>query len=330
MGGVIWVMTGSEGSGKSCWMTLLALWHGARTAEFYGYPNIETYCKNPKFSKPIRTFPGYDVHGQRDTVNEKLELSKQINLGKWMRNFGDDEHRNMVVCIDEMQNTFDSMLSNVVATRVFSHAMAQRRRSAVSVLATIQNWDYAPNRIRFTTHLVSVCTDLYWSKWGKEEGLKRGELFKIITWDAKGMYTGEPWHLYSNILFRGKNIWPYYDSFVPSDFMEQESTRYMINKTDKYINEDDDEEDIDYDSMDNFSYDPESKMFIPSSDAEKRARFNYGENYHNPSDEMIENDVNAIRDIKSREDILDDENITPQTRGKMLRLMRKIENEKKS
>lgn len=310
MAGVIQINTGNEGGGKSAWMTNMAGWHGSNIARYYGYPTLESFCSDPKNYKPIRCFPGYKLHGLTGTNLEKLDLSETISFQKWMKHFGDDEHRNMLVCIDEMQNNFDSLVSNAVATRVFSHAMAQRRRSAVSVLATCQNWDFVPGRIRFFTHLVSVCSDLYWTPWGKSEGVKRGENIKVVTFDAKGMYTGEPWSIFNSLIFHPQAIWGYYDSFDPSDFFEGESIQYQILKTKRYINEDGERVDEygnviddDYNSdAGNMYYDPESGNNAPLSDYERKARFAYAESMENPTDAMIDDEQRAIRDLQAQVD----------------------------
>lgn len=308
MAGIIQINTGNEGGGKSAWMTNMAGLHGACIARYYGYPTLEAYCKNPANYKPIRCFPGYKIHGQTGTPLETLDLSETISFQKWMKHFGDDEHRNMLVCIDEMQNNFDSQVSNAVATRVFSHAMAQRRRSAVSVLATCQNWDFVPNRIRFFTHLVSVCTDLYWTPWGKSENVSRGECIKVVTFDAKGMYSGEPWSIFNSLIFHAPSVWGFYDSFDPSDFFEGESIQYQILKTKRYINEDGERIDEygnridDYNTDDgNFYYDPEGNN-NPTSDYERRARYAYAESLENPTDQRIDDELNAIRDLQRQID----------------------------
>lgn len=225
MGGFIWGFTGVEGSGKSCCMTGLALTHAQRIARENGYRTAEDYCADPNNKKPIMCFDGFTVHGKGKLKD--IKLSDTIDTAKWLGNFGDDEFRNILVCIDEVQNVMDSAQSGSVFARLLNHAMAQRRRAGLGLMYTLQNWEWLHKRLRWSTHYLSVCKDLSRTVWGKAQGLKRGEMLYMATYDCKGFITGKEWSLLKEKRVEGPKIWPHYDSYAPASLVE---TQTVIQK----------------------------------------------------------------------------------------------------
>ena len=235
MGGFIWGFTGPEGSGKSCCMTSIGLTHGILLSQAAGYKSYEQYCLE---NRPVvMTFPGYELHSQ----DNQIKLSSPIDIKAWLKSFGADEFRNMLVSVDEVQNFLDSAVSGAVFARILSHAMAQRRRVGLGLMYTVQNWEWTHKRIRWVTHMLSMCYDLYWTPWGKAEGVKRGELLRIITFDCKGFYTGQPWTPMSRKLLIANRVWPFFDSFTPSDIYSGE-TKYILKRPEETIDLRSDEE----------------------------------------------------------------------------------------
>lgn len=227
MGGFIWGFTGVEGSGKSCAMTGKALEHCIMTAEHFGYHTAEAYCSDPDNRKPVFCFDGFELHGKKGTALEQIKLSETIDTAKWLGNFGDDHYKNIVVCIDEVQNVMDSSQSGSVFARLLNHAMAQRRRAGIALMYTLQNWEWLHKRLRWSTHYLSVCRDLSRTRWGKENGLKKGEILHLTTYDCKGFNTGKEWAKLPSFRIKGSKIWPHYDSFAPASLVE---TQTMVKK----------------------------------------------------------------------------------------------------
>ncbi len=186
MNGFIWAKTGVEGGGKTLEMTYWSLRH-------------------LNGGGVVQTFPGYFIHHANQP---ERRLSRDLNLKAYLQHPYD--YPNAMVDADEIQNFADSAISGAVFARLLTRVLAQRRKIKQGVIYTTQNWQWAHNRIRWLNHLLSVCTDLYWTSWGRSEGLKRGEVLQFATFDCKGFITGEAWKLISVKRLLAKKIWPYY------------------------------------------------------------------------------------------------------------------------
>ena len=231
MGGFIWGFTGVEGSGKSCCMTAIALQHGIEVANYHGYKTLEAYCSakddEGKFlnPKPVYCFEGFQLHGSGR--NSGIKLSETIDTSEWLGNFGDEAFRNRLILIDEVQNFMDSSQSMSVFSRLLNHAMAQRRRAGIGLMYTLQNWEWLHKRLRWSTHFLSVCKDLSRTRWGKKNGIQKGEQLAVMTYDCKGFVTGKEWTRLPTFRVKGSKVWPFYDSFAPSSLVE---TQTMVKK----------------------------------------------------------------------------------------------------
>lgn len=184
-------LVGPEGGGKTVTMTYFALKHA---------------CKGGI----IRAFPGYEVtDGNNHILTEQLSTEQWVNLGP--------EIKNVLVCIDEIQNFFNSIKHMATLNYLFTNLMAQRRHRNLGVIYTVQDWGWLDSRIRWLTHVLGVCSDAHWSNWGREEHLPRGEIINVVFYDVKGFYTGHPWTPSAPFNLRAKHIWPCYDSFCDVD-----------------------------------------------------------------------------------------------------------------
>lgn len=191
---MIWGFIGPEGSGKTCTMSYMALLHKANGGL-------------------IQTFPGYKLQ-----MPGGRALSSEVNF----RDLFTDLHsfRNTIICADEIQNFMDSKLSGSVFARLMGYVGAQRRKSNLGIMYTVQDWSWLYNRFRQLTHLLTVCKDAHWTPWGKENHIERGQMILLTTYDLKGFFTGEPWKLLSRKTLSAKTVWNYYDSYAAVDIFE--------------------------------------------------------------------------------------------------------------
>jgi len=274
MGGFIWAFIGPEGSGKSISMAAYALQHGAIIAKENGYPHYEAYCVA---NKPvIECFPPFQLHSTNrwrtqllpekvchDTDNKgKLKLSNDFKVVDWMKyesatdkatikNNVDffEGYKNILILIDELQSWFDRFRQGSSLLRMFNGILAQRRRRNIGIMYTVQNFDWVPADMRFLTHYVTICKDLYWTPWGKEKKLERGEQLSLKTIDMKGFITGQEYATIDYRILHGKRIRPFYDSFgdasVVNDVYKftQEREEIKLRLDGKYV---DKNEEIDY------------------------------------------------------------------------------------
>ena len=239
MGGFIWAFIGPEGAGKSITMSAYALMHGILVAKANKYPTYESFCIA---NKPvIECFPPFQLHSAdkwrsklppeklcHDPSNlGKLKLSNDFDIKGWMRyEVARDKgtikdtavdffegYKNILILIDELQSWFDRYRQGSNLLRMFNGILAQRRRRNIGIMYTTQNFDWVPVDMRFLTHYVTVCKDLYWTTWGKEKKIARGEQFVLKTVDMKGFITGKEGEVVDTRILHGQKIRPHYDSF---------------------------------------------------------------------------------------------------------------------
>jgi len=187
-------IVGPEGGGKTCLMAYLSMLHVAQGGK-------------------LLTFPGFDV-----TNSNGKKLSQTLETEKWITMA--PELRDVLICIDEIQNFFNSLKHMSTLNYLFANLSAQRRHRNIGIIYTVQDWAWLDNRIRWLTHTLATCYDLYWSPWGKEQELERGELISVTFYDVKGFFTGKPWTPSSPFTLKAKSIWPCYDSWCDVDIFE--------------------------------------------------------------------------------------------------------------
>jgi hypothetical protein len=188
---VIWGFLGPEGAGKTLMMTYFGLIHISREGD-------------------IRTFPGYEItDGHGNVLSTPLEMEEWVTLPP--------ELRDCLIDVDEIQNFFGSDRWMSWVNKLWANVVAQRRHRNLGVHYTVQDWEDLDPRVRKKTHVLAVCRDLYWSSWGKDEGIGRGELVSVNFIDVKGFFTGTPWTPGPSQMVRAKEIWPYYDSYGEVD-----------------------------------------------------------------------------------------------------------------
>ena len=207
-------LVGPEGAGKSATMTWLALKHYARGGKVYA-------------------FPGYQVKYNGEVISEELRIEQWVTMP--------EELSNAMICIDEIQNFFDSARWNAISNRLFSYVGMQRRKRSLSIVYTTQNWKWAYERIRWLTHVLGECYDLYWSPWGKTNGIRRGELVRVQFTDLKGFFTGKEYQPLGGIVLRIKPLWEHFDSFGTVDVW-QGFAKVKVNVPTLNVNFGEDEE----------------------------------------------------------------------------------------
>jgi hypothetical protein len=182
---------GPEGAGKSALMTYLDLIHLARGGSVYA-------------------FPGYRVtDGHGNELSKPIEISEWALLPDWLRD--------CVISVDEIQNFFGSDRFMAWMNKLWASIVAQRRHRNLGINYTVQDWEDLDPRVRKKTHILAVCRDLYWSRWGKEEGVGRGELIRVNFIDVKGFFTGVPWTPGPSKLIRMRPVWDHYESYGEVD-----------------------------------------------------------------------------------------------------------------
>jgi hypothetical protein len=159
---------GPEGSGKTASMTALAI-------------------KHLSLGGCVKAFPGYEV-GYTDPKTGVVVKSEPIDIEQWLSM--DESLRNVLVCIDELQNFANAKKHASTLNQIFAAPGQQRRKRNLGILYTAQNFYWADTTIRFLTHVTANCMDMSLTAFGKSNHMKRGEWCSIAAYDNNGLRTG--------------------------------------------------------------------------------------------------------------------------------------------
>ncbi|KSV16166.1 hypothetical protein DA01_08735 [Dehalococcoides mccartyi] len=214
---MIWGFIGHEGGGKSATMTYINLLHLSKGGGVFAFPGFE--IRNPNICLSDGSHP---------------VLSTPIDMKDFIFAFRDEEKlRNVMASMDEIQNFFGSEKYMTMYNSLITKYSMQRRKINFGITYTVQSWNWIDPRLRQLTHFLTVCKDLSRTIWGKEVGLKRGQVIDITTYDCKGFITGEEWgqlrHYTLNIL----PIRDWYDSYSTVDPLESFRKLVLIKPEDK-------------------------------------------------------------------------------------------------
>ncbi|PVV83512.1 hypothetical protein [Dehalogenimonas alkenigignens] len=195
----IWGFIGPEGAGKTTAMTYWMELH-MLTKNDYG------------MTGQCRTFPGYELytpHGQKvKEITTKDMVSQMSQL------------QNIIVGIDEIQQFNDSSRHMTVINQLTGYVGMQRRKVGLGIFYTLQNWQWLYDRMRWLTHLLTVCSDLHFTPWGRENHIPQGMFIQMKTYDCKGFLTGEPWAELAPMRLQPSILFPYYRSYNVIDIFE--------------------------------------------------------------------------------------------------------------
>lgn len=198
----IWGFIGPEGAGKTTAMTWFMEYHMA-------------------LGGTCRSFPGYELYSPHGALVQDIDIKELIRMS--------GELKNVVVGIDEIQQFNDSSRHMTTINQLTGYVGMQRRKLSLGIFYTLQNWMWLYDRMRWLTHLLTVCSDLHFSPWGKENHIRQGEYMSIITYDCKGFLTGQPWSPLTSMVLRPRELWPYYRSYNVIDIFEGQE-RIQIKK----------------------------------------------------------------------------------------------------
>ncbi len=180
-------ITGPEGAGKSCLMTRFC-------------------CKHVDLGGKLLTFPGYVVYAK----DGKTPISKEISIKEWAEM--PEDLSDVLVAIDEIENYFNSHSWQNLMVEIIGSVMGQRRKRAMGIIYTLQDWSELPKLLRMKTHYLINCWDMYWSNSSLEDKVNRGELVATAWCDVKGFQNGMPGRWYRGMMFHPKDYWPRYDT----------------------------------------------------------------------------------------------------------------------
>lgn len=208
-----WGFIGHARSGKSADMAYWSMQHVARGGGLYRFPGFE--MRDPGTGLPI---------GKSIDMMEFVQLFERESCLK-----------NCMVDIDEIQNFLSSDQFMALYNRVISRMSAQAGKLKFGIAYTTQSWSWVDPRLRQLTALLSVCRDMYHTPFGKQNGIKRGELMSVNTYDCWGYITGQEWAKLRSYVLDIRVIRNYYEADTTVDPLEafrKLEIKKQVNKLD--------------------------------------------------------------------------------------------------
>lgn len=190
--------TGPRGGGKSLTM---AYW----TGRFYLLKGINCWSNMPiKVPLKDEVYTASDLNtADLFTMEEKL--------------------RNGLLCIDEIARWVNSRRSGTNRNLVFDFIMQQIRKLSLSVYYTVQDITWVDLRLRFQTDIEVYCRDAFFTGFGKDKGIAKGNMILLDIKDLTGKVTGLPYYQTGRIVhkkLKAKPIWKWYDSKQAQDIFD--------------------------------------------------------------------------------------------------------------
>jgi len=147
---------------------------------------------------------------------------------------------NSILIVDEMQEFFDRQDWASVRSK-FGVSMAQQiRKLGLTIVGAIQFFNYLNPRIVDQVDVLAKCIDLYFTPWGRENGIERGIEGHVDYYDLSGgitgrsardqhsrhMITGDP---FASEEVYTKALWEYFDTTKLTG-LDQRFKKYQIEK----------------------------------------------------------------------------------------------------
>lgn len=130
----------------------------------------------------------------------------------------DEKLNGALVIIDELQEFGgNSQEHQSVKNKLLNRLAIQIRKKSISLVYSIQSFNWVDNRLRFQTDCLIMARDMSHTDYGREHFYKRGHWSTYEFRDMSGFITGHSWDEnpvpFGTINIHGKLLWPYFDSF---------------------------------------------------------------------------------------------------------------------
>lgn len=128
-----------------------------------------------------------------------------------------------LVCIDELELYAEARRSGSNKNLLLTYIIMQTRKRALSFFFTIQQPQWADNRLRFMSDIMIRSRDIAYTPWGNEKKINQGQYFSMVVEDWSGMLTGyryqETGYTQTFCLW-GVPVWGMYNSYDVVDVFD--------------------------------------------------------------------------------------------------------------
>jgi len=225
---LIVVFSGLAGSTKSCQLARMAMmalscW------------DMDVYSDFPIGGKIMGK--KYEVEPLPDDVFINYGNSLKPGLKK----------KGVMIVADELQEFFDRQNWQAVSSKMGTSMFMQIRKLQLTVVGAIQFFHYLNPRINDQVDILIRCEDLFFTPWGKAQGVIKGTVARLEYYDLSGAITGKTarspvhYHLitgdpYKREIVYSKAFWEYFDTHRLTA-LEQRFRTYRIKKEQREVDQ---------------------------------------------------------------------------------------------
>lgn len=128
-----------------------------------------------------------------------------------------------LVCIDELELYAEARRSQSNKNLLLNYIIMQTRKRALSFFYTIQQPQWADNRLQFMSDIMVRSRDIAFTPWGFDKNIQRGQYFSMVVEDWSGMLTGYRYHetgYTQTFCLWGVPVWGTYNSYDVVDVFD--------------------------------------------------------------------------------------------------------------
>ncbi len=209
----VWGYTGPRGSGKTTFMTYMAM------KAQYLYPDKKIFSNYPIEYKLYHR-GGYVTYHKA----EVLDIYQMLQF--------DEKYKHAIILLDEAPMVINRLAAMTWKNRLIDIFLQLLRKDRNSFFYCSQNFRWVDNEVRWQTDLLTSCRDAS----RRYKGVERGTVIMADTIDHSGIWTGYTYEeqpvTYPLTLDGTDRIWNCFDSYLHFDVME--SLRKVELQTQSY------------------------------------------------------------------------------------------------
>lgn len=168
---------GARGAGKDAFDAWVASCYMLANVPCYSNMPVEGVFDPYTYRPTMKGHPLYRVKSQELQVNN-------------LYTFGQDFEHDTLLYLSEVDKIIHRRRSISTANMLLNVLATQIRKAGVTIVANAQDWFWLDDEWVFQTDILANCSDLAFTPWGHEEGLKEGWITYVELYDISGVATG--------------------------------------------------------------------------------------------------------------------------------------------
>jgi len=178
----------------------------------------------------IEVYANLPIDGTFSDVGH-LEAKPFANLELF--GFGDTLQRNRLYFLDEFDKLCASRRSMSNANQLLNWLGTQIRKKGSSFILTAQDMYWIDGMWRSQFDVIIHCKDMFFTAWGKAQGVVKGALIHLRCCDLSGVVTGRSYwdtgEPYAEFLLNARGLWNKFDTYKTQG-MDELLSRFEFKK----------------------------------------------------------------------------------------------------